>query len=198
MGSATQRARIWVLSAINISCQDNLASWQDKPCLAKIFHYLAKILGCLGKIFHYLAKIENYLGSDRTTTERPTQKIPICCVPSSWINPDEDAEMEPETALWAAVLNQAIRDANLLLRKVREKPALWRNHHFRSEVRHLKQFFRSRSEHPGGILFICDVVEVRYERVIQEVEQRFLRHLVPPWGDGVVPRRRPSKVSVNE
>ena len=89
--------------------------------------------------------------------------------------------MEPEAALWAAVLTQALRDASVLLNKVRAKPELWRNHHFRSEVRHLKLFFRSRSESLGGILFICDVVGVRYERVIQDVEQRFLRHLNPPW-----------------
>jgi hypothetical protein len=105
--------------------------------------------------------------------------------------------MEPETALWAAVLNQAVHDAEQLLRKVRKNRELWRNHHFRSEVRHLKRFFRSRSEYPGGILFICDVVGMQYGRVIQEVERRYLRYLIPPWGDEELSEGRPIKESMN-
>lgn len=87
--------------------------------------------------------------------------------------------MEPEKALWIAVLARAVRDIELLLKEVQKKPELWTNHLFRSEVRHLKQYFRSQSLDVGSFGFVCDVVGVDPQKVAQCVEQQYLRHLVP-------------------
>ncbi|MBF0140567.1 MAG: hypothetical protein HQL74_09845 [Magnetococcales bacterium] len=87
--------------------------------------------------------------------------------------------MEPEEALWISVLSQAVRDAEMLLRKVQKKPELWGNYLFRSEVRHLKKYFRSQSMEPGGFGFICDVMGVNSTQAAQSIEDQYLRHLVP-------------------
>ena len=87
--------------------------------------------------------------------------------------------MEPEKALWIAVLAQAVKDAELLLKKVRKTPELWSDHFFRADVRHLKQFFRSQSMELGGFGFICDLMGVEPVHAAQRIEQRYLRHLVP-------------------
>ena len=87
--------------------------------------------------------------------------------------------MEPEKALWIAVLGQAVRDAAMLLKKVQKEPDLWADHFFRAEVRHLKQYFRSRSMEPGGFDFICSLMEVEPVHAAQRIEEKYLRHLVP-------------------
>ena len=87
--------------------------------------------------------------------------------------------MEPERKLWIAVLAQAVRDTEMLLKKVQEKPELWANHLFRSEVRHVKQYFRAQSMEPGGFGFICDLMGVDPAQAAQRIEQQYLRHLVP-------------------
>lgn len=87
--------------------------------------------------------------------------------------------MEPEKRLWIAVLSQAVRDAEALLKRVQKKPDLWANHLFRSEVRDLKQYFRNQSMAPGRFGFICDVAGVDPQRVAQCVEEKYFRHLVP-------------------
>ncbi len=87
--------------------------------------------------------------------------------------------MEPERELWIAVLAQAVRDAEMLVKKVRKKPELWGNHLFRSEVRHLKQFFRSQSMEVGSFGFICGLMEVEPDQAAQCIEEKYLRHLVP-------------------
>ena len=87
--------------------------------------------------------------------------------------------MEPEGNLWVAVLAQAVRDAETLVKKVQEKPELWGNHHFRSEVRHLKEYFRSRSTRPGGFGFICGLMDVDPDQAAKCIEKQYLRHLEP-------------------
>ncbi len=87
--------------------------------------------------------------------------------------------MEPETNLWIAALAQAVRDAKTLAKRVQKKPELWGNHLFRSEVRHLKQFFRSQSMEVGSFGFICGLMNVDRDQAAQCIEERYLRHLVP-------------------
>ncbi|MEO5334153.1 MAG: hypothetical protein H7839_19240 [Magnetococcus sp. YQC-5] len=87
--------------------------------------------------------------------------------------------MEPETRLWVAVLAQAVRDAETLVKRVQEKPELWTNYLFRSEVRHIKQFFRSQSLAVGSFGFICGLVNVDRDEAAQRIEEKYLRHLVP-------------------
>ena len=87
--------------------------------------------------------------------------------------------MEQERTLWIAVLAQAVRDAEMLVKKVQKKPELWTNHLFRSEVRHIKRYFRSCSTEPGGLGFICDLIGVDSAQAAQCVEDQYLRHLVP-------------------
>ena len=87
--------------------------------------------------------------------------------------------MEPERELWVAVLAQAVRDADSLVKRVQKKPELWGNPLFRSEVRHLKQFFRSQSLVVGSFGFICGLMNVDRDQAAQCIEEKYLRHLVP-------------------
>ncbi|MBF0186237.1 MAG: hypothetical protein HQM06_17855 [Magnetococcales bacterium] len=87
--------------------------------------------------------------------------------------------MEPEKELWIAVLHQAVNDTERLLEKVRKKPALWNNHLFRSEVRHLKTYFRTQSMEPGGFGFICSLMAIDPASAFRQIEEKYLRHLMP-------------------
>ncbi|MBF0461748.1 MAG: hypothetical protein HQL87_10155 [Magnetococcales bacterium] len=87
--------------------------------------------------------------------------------------------MEPERELWVAVLGQAVKDAETLVKKVQKKPELWGDHLFRSEVRHLKRYFRAQSLEIGGFGFICGLMEVEPVYAAQSIEEKYLRHLVP-------------------
>ena len=87
--------------------------------------------------------------------------------------------MEPEKALWVAVLAQAVKDTARLLKKVQRKPELWADHLFRSDVRNLKQYFRSRSMEPGSFCFICSLMEIESVHAARCIEERYLQHLVP-------------------
>lgn len=86
---------------------------------------------------------------------------------------------EPELALWIAVLHRAVRDAKLLLLMVSRNPLLWGNTYFRSEVRHINEFFRSQSMEVGGFGFICDLVGLDPKESARRIEEQYLRHLVP-------------------
>jgi hypothetical protein len=85
---------------------------------------------------------------------------------------------EPEMTLWIAVLNQAVRDAKALVQKVENDPALWSNPLFRSEVIHLKRYFRSQSMEPGSFTFICDLVGMDPEQAAKQINEQYLRHLM--------------------
>ena len=98
--------------------------------------------------------------------------------------------MEPETTLWIAVLNQAVKDAKALVQKVEKDPGLWVNPLFRSEVLHLKRYFRSRSMEPGGFGFVCELMDVDPGQAARQIEQLYLRHLNKPV------ERRTSRVSM--
>ncbi|MEO5351162.1 MAG: hypothetical protein H7836_16190 [Magnetococcus sp. YQC-3] len=87
--------------------------------------------------------------------------------------------MESERNLWIAVLAQAVRDAKTLAKRVQKKPELWGNHLFRSEVRHLKQFFQSHSLAVGSFRFICNLMSVDPVQAAQCIEEQYLRHLEP-------------------
>jgi hypothetical protein len=85
---------------------------------------------------------------------------------------------EPDVTLWIAVLNQAVRDAKALVQKVKTNPALWSNPLFRSEVIHLKRYFRSQSMEPGSFTFICDLMGMDPERAAKQINEMYLRHLI--------------------
>ncbi len=97
---------------------------------------------------------------------------------------------EPEMALWVAVLNQAVKDTRALVQKVEKDPNLWANPMFRSEVLHLKRYFRKRSMEPGGFGFICDLLGVDDGQAARQVEKLYLRHLNRPV------EQRPSRVAM--
>ena len=85
---------------------------------------------------------------------------------------------EPEMTLWIAVLNQAVKDAKALVQKVENNPALWSNPLFRSEVIHLKRYFRSQSMEPGSFTFICDLMGMDPEQAAKQINEMYLRHLM--------------------
>ena len=85
---------------------------------------------------------------------------------------------EPEMTLWIAVLNQAVRDAKALVQKVENDPALWSNPLFRSEVIHLKRYFRSQSMEPGSFTFICDLMGMDPEQAAKQINELYLKHLL--------------------
>jgi hypothetical protein len=84
---------------------------------------------------------------------------------------------EPEMTLWIAVLNQAVRDAKALVQKVENDPDLWSNPLFRSEVIHLKRYFRSQSMEPGSFTFICDLVGMDPKQAAKQINGMYLQHL---------------------
>ena len=87
---------------------------------------------------------------------------------------------DPEMDLWIAVLNLAVKDAKALVQKVKKDPSLWGNHLFRTEVLHLKRYFRSRSMEPGGFGFICELMNVDAGLAARQIEELYLRHLNKP------------------
>ncbi|MBF0342385.1 MAG: hypothetical protein HQL95_15680 [Magnetococcales bacterium] len=95
------------------------------------------------------------------------------------IGPTSTHSTKQEMALWTAVLDLAVKDARALIRKVRKDPSLWIDPIFRSEVIHLKRYFRSRSMDPGGFGFICDLMDVDPEHAARSIEEKYLRHLIP-------------------
>jgi hypothetical protein len=86
---------------------------------------------------------------------------------------------EPEMNLWIAVLNQAVKDAKALVQKVENNPYLWSNPLFRSEVIHLKRYFRSKSMEPGSFTFICDLLDMDPEQAAKQINEMYLQHLKP-------------------
>ncbi|MBF0176474.1 MAG: hypothetical protein HQL63_06450 [Magnetococcales bacterium] len=95
-----------------------------------------------------------------------------------------------EKALWIAVLNQAVKDAKALVQKVEKDPDLWTNPLFRSEVLHLKRYFRCRSMEPGGFGFICDLMGVDAGQAARQIDELYLRHLNRPV------EQRPARVAM--
>ena len=84
---------------------------------------------------------------------------------------------EPEMTLWVAVLNQAVRDAKALVQKVENDPYLWSNPLFRSEVIHLKRYFRSQSVEIGSFIFICDLMGMNPTNAAKQINEKYLQHL---------------------
>ena len=85
---------------------------------------------------------------------------------------------EPELTLWIAVLNQAVKDAKALVQKVENDPTLWSNPLFRSEVIHLKRYFRSQSMEPGSFIFICDLMGMDHGKAAKQINEQYLQHLM--------------------
>ena len=85
--------------------------------------------------------------------------------------------MEPETALWTAVLNLAVRDTQALVQKVQKDPNLWANPLFRSEVLHLQRYFQSKSMELGGFGFICDLMGLDPDQAAQHINRKYFQHL---------------------
>ena len=87
---------------------------------------------------------------------------------------------DPEMTLWVAVLNQAVRDAKALVQKIENDPDLWSNPLFRSEVIHLKRYFRSQSMEPGSFTFICDLMGMDPKQAAKQINEMYLQHLIKP------------------
>jgi hypothetical protein len=90
----------------------------------------------------------------------------------------ESSTKDPEMDLWIAVLNQAVKDAKALVQKVEKDPTLWSNPLFRSEVIHLKRYFRSQSIEPGSFAFICDLMGIDPEQAAKQINEKYLQHLM--------------------
>ena len=87
--------------------------------------------------------------------------------------------MEPETTLWIAVLNQAIRDTQALVKKIEINPGIWKTPIFRSDVQQLKRYFQSQSMEPGSFGFICDLMEVNTEQASRQMDDLYFQYLIP-------------------
>nr|CRH06171.1 conserved protein of unknown function [Candidatus Magnetococcus massalia] len=98
--------------------------------------------------------------------------------------------MEPEKAMWIAVLNLAVKDAKTLVQRVEKNPDLWGNPMFRREVLHIKRYFRSKSTQPGGFAFICDLMGIDVDLAVKQIEELYLRRLKKPV------KQRPSRVAM--
>ena len=116
-------------------------------------------------------------------SNKPTSMLPQVGVEGS-------DTAESEKSLWIAVLNQAVRDARALVQKVRRNPGLWANPLFRSEVFHLKRYFRIQSMEPGGFGFICDLLEIDPKQAFQKIDEMYFRYLTPT-------TKRPANVAVS-
>ncbi|MBF0424598.1 MAG: hypothetical protein HQL66_02085 [Magnetococcales bacterium] len=90
--------------------------------------------------------------------------------------------MEPEKALWMAVLEQAVKDARALIRRAKADPTLWDSPSFRGEVKSLRRWFLAKSQHPGGFGFVCDLAGLDPERALARIDEKYLRHLTPEIG----------------
>ena len=109
------------------------------------------------------------------TTDTPRSYEPLnMLTPTEISGPDAT---EPEMTLWIAVLNQAVKDAKALVQKVENDPDLWSNPLFRSEVIHLKRYFRSQSMEPGSFTFICDLVGMDPKQAAKQINGMYLQHL---------------------
>lgn len=90
--------------------------------------------------------------------------------------------VEPEEALWLAVLEQAVKDARTLVRRIRSNPDLWQNPLFRGEVHALRRWFHACSQHPGGFGFVCDLADLDPGRILTRIDEKYLRQLTPDVG----------------
>jgi hypothetical protein len=112
------------------------------------------------------------------TTDTPRSYEPLnMLTPTEISGPDAT---EPEMTLWIAVLNQAVKDAKALVQKVENDPDLWSNPLFRSEVIHLKRYFRSQSMEPGSFTFICDLMGMDPKQAAKQINEMYLQHLIKP------------------
>lgn len=84
-----------------------------------------------------------------------------------------------ERSLWAAVLKQAIDDAETLTQQVQNDPSLWADPEFRMEVALLQQYFQNQSMEHGGFGFICDLLELNPNQAAQRINEKYLRYLIP-------------------
>ena len=110
------------------------------------------------------------------TTGAPRSYEPLnMLTPTETAGPDAT---EPEMTLWIAVLNQAVKDAKALVQKLENDPDLWSNPLFRSEVIHLKRYFRSQSIEPGSFMFICDLMGIDPEKAAKQINEQYLQHLM--------------------
>ena len=110
-----------------------------------------------------------------------TTSTPRSYEPLNMLTPKEregPGGTEPELTLWIAVLNQAVKDAKALVQKVENDPTLWSNPLFRSEVIHLKRYFRSQSMEPGSFIFICDFMGMDPEKAAKQINEKYLQHLM--------------------
>lgn len=86
-------------------------------------------------------------------------------------------EMTAETALWAAVLERAIKDVEMLTKAVQKKPEAGKDPLFKSDVRGLYRYFRSKTMEPGGFIFICLHLGQNPSYALDKIEALYLAPL---------------------
>ena len=100
--------------------------------------------------------------------------------------------MEPEIKLWIAVLQRAVKDAELLLDAVKRKPDAADDHLFVIDCQSLRRYFKSRSDRIGSLVFICDLVDLDPDIITGRVERDFLSPI-----DEIIQKRRKKKQEDN-
>ncbi|MEO5333293.1 MAG: hypothetical protein H7839_14860 [Magnetococcus sp. YQC-5] len=81
--------------------------------------------------------------------------------------------MEPEIQLWLAVLERAVRDAELLLDRAKADPSVIDKHIFYQEYLSLSRYFKSRTNRVGGVKWICELFDFHPDNVSSRVERDF-------------------------
>ncbi|MEO5334101.1 MAG: hypothetical protein H7839_18980 [Magnetococcus sp. YQC-5] len=79
--------------------------------------------------------------------------------------------MEPEIKLWLAVLERAVRDAELLLDRAKADASVIDKHIFYQEYLSLCRYFRSRTNRVGGVQWICELFDLHPDNVSARVER---------------------------
>ena len=79
--------------------------------------------------------------------------------------------MKPELNLWLAVLDRAVRDAEMLLDRAKADPSVMDDHVFYQDYLSLCRYFSSRSERIGGVQWICELVDVHPDKISTRLER---------------------------
>jgi hypothetical protein len=96
--------------------------------------------------------------------------------------------MEPEIQLWLEVLQRAVKDAELLLDAANRKPVATDDHLFVVDCLSLRRYFTSKSDRIGGVVFICDLVNLDPDIITRKVERDFLDPI-----DEIIRKRKQQK-----
>ena len=96
--------------------------------------------------------------------------------------------MTHEIKLWMAVLQRAVKDAEWLLEAVKRKPDAMDDHLFVMDFLSLRRYFTSKSDCIGGVVFICDLVNLDPDIITRKVKRDFLDPM-----DEIIRKRKQQK-----